>query len=319
MMPHSPLSTSAIAAAIRRQVFEHTLRHDGGYLSQACSSAELLATMYNEVLNLGPSTAPGVPLPFAGMPSANNPRSFTGAHYHGAFAPEYDRFIISPAHYALVIYSALVVLGRLAPEGLAQFNQDGSSVEMIGAEHSPGMEVTSGSLAQGLSMAAGLAWARARQGDAGKVWVFMSDGEFQEGQTWECFAALGHHHIGNLRVIVDVNAQQCDGAMKDVLDLGDLAARLRSFGAEVHSVDGHNITAIKSAAASKTTDRPVVILANTCPYQGMGILKNRFPRLHYVRFKNQAERDELAISIALQLQQTEQALQAIATRETEHV
>jgi transketolase len=308
-----------VAAAIRRQVFEHTLRHNGGYLSQACSSAELLATLYNEVLNLGPSVAPAVPLPFAGTPSANNPHSFTGAGYHGAFAPEYDRFIISPAHYALVIYSALVVLGRMAPEGLAQFNLDGSSVEMIGAEHSPGMEVTSGSLAQGLSMAAGLAWARARQGDSGKVWVFMSDGEFQEGQTWEGFAAMRHHRIGNLRVIVDVNAQQCDGAMKDVLDIGDLAARLRAFGAEVHSVDGHDITAIKTAAASITADRPVVILANTCPYQGMDILKKRFPRLHYVRFKNEAERAELATSVAAQLQQTEQALQASAATEAAHV
>ena len=312
------LSTQLIAAAIRRQVFEHTLRHQGGYLSQACSSAELLATMYNEVLELGPSIAPASPRAFAGTPSAENPDSFTGAGYHGAVAPQFDRFIISPAHYALVVYSALVVLGRMAPEGLAQFNQDGSSVEMIGAEHSPGMEVTTGSLAQGLSIAAGLAWARDRRGESGKVWVFMSDGEFQEGQTWECFAAMRHHHIGNLRVIVDVNAQQCDGAMADVMDIGDIAARLRAFGATVHSVHGHDIAAIKAAAMSPAVDRPLVILANTCPYQGMDILQKRFPRLHYVRFKNHAEQLELELSVAQQLIKTEQLLKPNTSTETSH-
>jgi transketolase len=308
MQDQTTLPTALLAAAIRRQVFEHTMRHNGGYLSQACSAAEILATMYGEVLQLGPSIAPAVPRPFAGTPSAANPHSFTGAGYHGAFEADKDRFFISPAHYALVVYSALVVLGRLAPEGLEQFNRDGSSVEMIGAEHSPGMEVTTGSLAQGLSMAAGLAWARRRRGESGRVWVFMSDGEFQEGQTWECFAALKHHHIENLRVIVDVNAQQCDGAMKEVLDLGDLAQRLRAFGADVHSVDGHDIEAIKLAAREPATGRPLVILAQTSPYQGMDFLQRRFPRLHYVRFKSEQERIELQAAIDAQLTRTEAGL-----------
>ena len=108
---------------------------------------------------------------------------------------------------------------------------------MIGAEHSPGMEVTTGSLAQGLSMASGVAWARLRKKEPGKVWVYMSDGEFQEGQTWECLAAMSYHKIDNIRVIVDVNRQQCDGAMSSVLDLGDLAARVASFGVTCRSVD----------------------------------------------------------------------------------
>src|SRR5690606_494933 len=125
--------------------------------------------------------------------------------YHGQFAPEYDRLVISPAHYAHVIYSALIQMGRTDENALEHGNRDGGSVEMIGAEHSPGMEVTTGSLAQGLSMAAGLAWARKRKGEPGKVWVYMSDGEFQEGQTWEALAALSYHGIDNIRAIVDVN------------------------------------------------------------------------------------------------------------------
>jgi len=293
--------TADIAAGIRRRVFLHTMRNNGGYLSQACSAAESLALLYNEVLHLGAPTLPPVPLPFAGVPSASNPDAFTGAGYHGPVAPEYDRFVVSPAHYALVIYSALIETGRMDEAALEHFNRDGSSVEMIGAEHSPGMEVTTGSLAQGLSMASGLAWARKRRGETGKVWVYMSDGEFQEGQTWECLAAMSHHRIDNIRVLVDVNRQQCDGAMGSVLDLGDLPARVAAFGASMRSVDGHDLDALREASGSAEPGKPLVILANTSPFQGMAFLQKRFPRLHYVRFKSAQEREEMQAAIAAEL------------------
>lgn len=294
-------STEDVAAGIRRQVFLHTMRNNGGYLSQACSAAESLALLYNEVLKLGEPVLPKVPLPFAGVPSAHNPDAFTGAGYHGAFAPEYDRFIISPAHYALVIYTALIQMGRMDEHALDHFNRDGGSVEMIGAEHSPGMEVTTGSLAQGLSMASGLAWARKRKGEPGKVWVYMSDGEFQEGQTWEALAALAYHKIDNVRVIVDVNRQQCDGAMSSVLDLGDLAGRVASFGVSCRSVDGHDLDQLRAAVESAEPGKALVILANTSPFQGMPFLQKRFPRLHYVRFKSKDEREEMKHALAAEL------------------
>lgn len=294
-------STEEIALGIRRRVFFHTMKHNGGYLSQACSAAESLALMYNEVLKLGEPTLPKVPLPFRGVPSAHNPDAFTGAGYHGPVGPQYDRFFISPAHYALVIYSALIETGRMDEHALDHFNKDGGSVEMIGAEHSPGMEVTTGSLAQGLSMASGVAWARLRKKEPGKVWVYMSDGEFQEGQTWECLAAMSYHGIDNIRVIVDVNRQQCDGAMASVLDLGNLAARVASFGVSCRSVDGHDLGALRAAGASAEAGKPLVILANTFPYQGMDFLKKRFPRLHYVRFKSAEERLEMQAALAVEL------------------
>lgn len=294
-------STEDVAAGIRKRVFLHTMRNNGGYLSQACSAAESLALLYNEVLKLGEPTLPKVPLPFAGVPSASNPDAFTGAGYHGPFAPEYDRFVISPAHYALVIYSALIQMGRMDENALDHFNVDGGSVEMIGAEHSPGMEVTTGSLAQGLSMASGLAWARKRKGETGKVWVYMSDGEFQEGQTWETLAALSYHQIDNIRVIVDVNRQQCDGAMSSVLDLGDLPGRVSAFGATCRSVDGHDLDALREAANSAEPGKPLIILANTSPFQGMNYLKKRFPRLHYVRFKTKEEREDMKLALAAEL------------------
>jgi transketolase len=279
-----------VADAVRRRVLDYTLKNNGGYLSQACSSAETLATLYLRVMRLGESTAPLVPRPFAGVPGPDHPDAFTGADYNGPRAAELDRFIFSPVHYALVLYSLLIELGRLGPNGLDAFNQDGSTVELIGAEHSPGHEVTAGSLGQALSQAGGIALARRLRGDTGRVWVFMSDGELQEGQTWEAFAALAHHRIGNLGVYIDANAQQCDGAMSDVMTIEPLAARLAAFGAEVHEVDGHDSDALAAAAQGcGSADRPLAVIARTDPCRGLELMRERGSKLHYVRFKSDAE------------------------------
>jgi transketolase len=279
------------ARGIRRRVLEHTVAHNGGYLSQACSSAEILATLYMHVMRLGPSAAPMVPPAFTGVPGRAGAGYATGGAYNGPHRPELDRFYLSPAHYALVLYAALIETGRMAPEGLSQFNRDGSTVEMIGAEHSPGMELTTGSLGQGLSQAVGVALARRLRGESGRTWVFMSDGEFQEGQTWEAFEVMHHHRIGRVGVYVDVNHQQCDGRMVDVLDVGDLEAKLRAFGAQAVTVDGHDPRALSRAAERWDEGRPLVVLAQTSPCRGIERLREREPKFHYVRFRDSAERE----------------------------
>lgn len=294
-------TTEEVALGIRRRVFEHTIRNNGGYLSQACSAAEQLAWLYNEELRLGEPTLPMVPKPFAGVPSADNPDYHTGAGYNGPAAPEFDRLFIAPAHYALVAYATLIEVGRMAPEGLEMFNKDGSSVEMIGAEHSPGMEVHNGTLGIGLSTGAGLAWGRKRRGETGRVWVFMSDGEVQEGQTWEAIAAAAHHRIDNLYAVMDVNRQQCDGAMNSVMEAGDIARKMEDFGAKVVSIDGHKLDELRDAVRVSHCGQPLIILANTSPFRGMPSLQLRFPRLHYVRFKEERERAEMNRDIAKSL------------------
>jgi transketolase len=283
--------TKAVAQGIRRRVLEHTINNNGGYLSQACSSAEIFATLYTRVMNLGPSHAPMVPLPFPGVPGPNNTEYFTGAAYNGPKAPHLDRFIISPVHYALVLYATLVEVGRMAPEGLAMFNEDGQSVEMIGAEHSPGHEVTAGSLGQALSQAAGIAWARKRRGDSGRVWVFMSDGEFMIGQTWEAMEILSFYRLDNVGIYVDVNGQSADGKMSEVLDIEPLDKRLEAFGARVFKVDGNDVDALAAPAALEPDGRPLVVLAYTNACQALPLLDQRRPKLHYVRFKDEAERE----------------------------
>jgi transketolase len=290
--------TRRVARGIRRRVLAHTLAEGGGYLSQACSAAEILATLYTRVMRLGPSAGPPVPLPFPGVPGPDNPHSFTGAVYNGPVGPDLDRFVFSPVHYALVLYSTLIEVGRLAPEAMEQYNRDGSTVELIGAEHSPGHEVTAGSLAQAISQAGGIALARKLRGEPGRVWVFMSDGEFQEGQTWEAIAAAAHHRIGGLGVYVDANGQCCDGAMESVMGVEPLVERLAAFGADAVQVDGHDVAALAAAARRPRGDRPLAVVARTDPCRGLGLLRRRAPRLHYLRFKSDDERRQYERALA---------------------
>ena len=294
-------STEEVALGIRRRVFEHTIRNNGGYLSQACSAAEQLAWLYNEQLNLGQPTLPPIPKPFAGVPSPDNPVYHTGAGYNGPAAPEFDRLFIAPAHYALVAYATLIEVGRMAPEGLKMFNQDGSSVEMIGAEHSPGMEVHNGTLGVGFSTAAGLAYGRRLRGDTGTTWVFMSDGEVEEGQTWEAVQAARFHRIDTVKAIMDCNDQQCDGAISSVMEIGDIRRKFIEFGAHCVEVDGHDLDAIRQASEEPHEGRPLIILARTSPFRTMPVLEERFPRLHYVRFKSAEERARYNSTIAAEL------------------
>jgi len=292
-MPESKKSVAEIATmarGIRKRVFAHTLTNNGGYLSQACSSAEILSCLYGGLADLAPLPKPKSPRIFDGVPNIGNQNSYhTGVEFHGEQSSERDRLIISPAHYALVVYATLIESGRLTEDSLDHFNEDGSTVEMIGAEHSPGFETTTGSLAQAISQAGGIALARKIRGESGKTWVFMSDGEFQEGQTWEALTAASYHRLDKLRVIVDVNRQQCDGPMDSVMTIEPLALKLKSFGWNVTVVNGHQIPAILEAGTNQSTS-PHAILCYTDPAQGIAILNERAPVLHYLRFTGADER-----------------------------
>ena len=283
-----------VASGIRRRVLERVLANQGGYLSQACSSAEIFATLYVRVMNLAAVDAPLVPGPFPGVPGPANPGRLTGQRFNGRGDAEHDRFIMSPSQYALVLYAALVEVDRMVPEGLAQFNVDGSSVEMIGADHSPGLELMSGSLGQGLSQAAGIALGRRRHGEAGRVWVFMSDGEFQSGQTWETVQTASHMGLDNLGVYVDVNGHQCDGCTRDVMNVEPLDARLIAFGATAFRVDGHDPGKLAAAARRPRRGRPLFVLCQTDTCRGAEPLRARAPKFHYLRFRDEGERQQYA-------------------------
>ena len=142
-----------------------------------------------------------------------------------------------------------------------------------------------------MSQAAGIAFARVRKGHTGRVVVYMSDGEMQEGQTWEAVQALVFHKIP-LIAVVDVNGQQCDGLMKDVCSVGSIANKLKAFGAVVREVDGHNVKDIDAALSQTTHDGPLFVLCHTDPTRGFPLLKTRAPKLHYIRFKDENEKQQ---------------------------
>jgi transketolase len=297
---HEPVRSTtdiqSIAHGIRRRALDLTIQKNGCYLSQALSSADMLALLYGKLLNIGESTAPMIPEPFPGVPRPGfHP---LGADYNGPREPHFDRLLLSAAHYAVAVYAALVEVGRMSPEGLDQFNADGSSVEMIGGEHSPGMELTTGSFGQALSQAGGIALARKLRDEPGRVFVFMSDGEFEEGQTYEGVQASVHYQLDNITVFVDVNGQQVDGAIEDVMRIEPLAGRLEGFGAAVQVVDGHDIEAMERAAAVEHSGKPLFILCYTDTARGVPLLDERKPYLHYVRFKSETEKQQFADFLA---------------------
>jgi len=282
-------SLSEVAEGIRKRVLAHSLKNNGGYMSQACSSAELLSCVYGGMVDLPEVSEPMLPWQFVGTPGKDGVNRKTGIDFHGGRDADRDRLISSPAHYALVIYAAMIETGRLSEDALDYFNKDGSTVEMIGAEHSPGFETTTGSLSQAISQATGIALARKIRAEKGNTWVFMSDGEFQEGQTWEALQAASFYGLNQLKVIVDVNEAQCDGPMDRVMAIEPLKSRIKAFGWEVAQVDGHDTDAI--FAASKTeTNKPLMILCYTDGTRGLPLLKNRYPVLHYLRFTSEEEK-----------------------------
>ncbi|KMT22447.1 transketolase [Clostridium cylindrosporum] len=281
-----------VADRIRLRVLEHSIKNNGGYLSQACSSAEIFASLYLKIMNLSKIRKPMMPKSFPGVPSNDNKKYFTGENFNGIKNEVYDRFFLSPTHYSLVLYAALIEAGRMHEDGLLEFNKDGSVVEMIGAEHSPGMEIMTGSLGQGISQAAGIAMGRKLKGDKGKVVIFMSDGECQSGQFYEAIETIGYHKLDNILVYVDINGYQCDGPTESVMSIEPFDKRLESFGIRVFRVDGHNIEALVKYSEIPSDGRPTFVLCDTNPTNKIPLLNKRKPKLHYLRFKDQSEKDE---------------------------
>ncbi|MCW4459787.1 transketolase [Microbacterium sp. MPKO10] len=287
-----------VARRIRARVLELTILKNGCYLSQALSSAEVLATLYTKILKLE-DLAEALPSPpFTGVPGSEH-RSPSGGRFHGEQAEDRDRFLISPAHYAVAIYAALESVGRLAEGELESFNTDGSTLEMIGAEHSPGFELTTGSFGQALSQSGGIAFARHLRGDTGRTVVFMSDGELEEGQTWEGVQAAAFFKLDKLMLFVDVNGQQVDGLTKDIMNVEPINSRFEAFGWEVAVVDGHDVAAINEAVEAKERNgKPLVVLAYTDTAKGMPYLNARKPNLHYVRPKTEDDKTAFAAALA---------------------
>lgn len=284
-MPNKKYSNEDIAKAatnVRKHILELAIERGGCYLAQACSSAEIVTSLYMNILNIGPSKGDMEAQPFPGVPSPTNMDYPKGSLYNGLPEPDKDRLFVSPAHYASVIYCALAECGRISYHAIEKFNVDGWNLEMIGAEHSPGFENTAGSLGQTVSIAAGTAHAYKMQKKTGKIYCLLSDGEIEEGQAWECFQASSFYGLDNFIVLVDVNGQQVEGWTKDIMNTEPLQKRMESFGWKAITVDGHNIQAIEDAANTEHEGKPLMILCQTSSAHGIPMLEKRLP-IHFVR------------------------------------
>lgn len=187
--------------------------------------------------------------------------------------PGRDRFILSKGHACPVQYSAMAEAGYFSVDDIMTLRKLGSPWEgHPNMKRLPGIEASTGSLGQGLSIGVGQALAGKLDGRDYSVFVMLGDGEIGEGQVWEAFATADKYRLGNLTAIVDRNGYQQTGATSDVLDMGDIAGKIASFGWHVQSINGNSMQEVVSAleAARGVTDQPTAIVANT--RKGYGIL-----------------------------------------------
>jgi transketolase len=261
-MSTSQEKMTAIAQAawrIRRYAVRMGEVQGQGYVGQALGYADVLATAYAHALNLRP----------------DDPQ------WDGR-----DRFLLSHGHYAIAFYAALIEAGIIPESELETYGSDDSRLPMSGmATYTPGMEMSGGSLGQGLPIAVGMALGLRHRGNPAFVYNSMSDGELDEGSTWEAAMSASHHRLGNLICIVDINNQQADGPSSKVMAFEPLTDKWAAFGWHVQRVDGNHLPAVVRAfdtARQLTEPKPRVILCDTLMGKGIPFLESR-DKNHFIR------------------------------------
>jgi transketolase len=253
-----------------------------GYIGQALGYADVLAVAYGHALQL----RPGDP------------------EWEGR-----DRFLLSHGHYAIAFYAALIEAGVIPESELETYGSDDSRLPMSGmATYTPGMEISGGSLGQGLPIAVGMALGLRHKRNPAFVYNSMSDGELDEGSTWEAAMAAAHHGLGNLICVVDINNQQADGPSTKVLGFEPLADKWAAFGWHVQRLDGNDLAAVLQAFdAARHLDeaRPRVILCDTLMGKGVPFLEQR-EKNHFIRVDPPEWQQALRI-----LDQSQQPVEAV--------
>ncbi|MFK0007648.1 transketolase [Paenarthrobacter sp. NPDC090520] len=257
---------SAAAYRIRHHALNMGEVQGQGYVGQALGAADMLASVYSDQLSF----------------RAEDP------HWEGR-----DRFLLSTGHYAIGHYAALAEAGIVPVAELETYGSDDSRLPMSGmSTYTPGMEISGGSLGHGLTIAVGMALGLRAQGSASRVINFLSDGELDEGSTWEAAMGAHHHQLGNLIAMVDINALQADGATNTVLRTEPVTEKWESFGWYTQRVDGNDVGALLAAfdniagrrAASGASGQPSVILCDTKVGRGVPLLETR-EKAHFMRIE----------------------------------
>ncbi len=239
------------AGAIRRDVIKMLAGAGSGHPGGSLSCADIVAALYFHVMRHDPARPDW---------------------------PDRDRFLMSKGHCAPSWYAALARAGYFPPEWLDSLRKiDGPLQGHPDMLRTPGVEMSSGSLGQGLSIANGMALAARLDGRDYRVYVLLGDGEIQEGQVWEAAMTSAHRRLDNVCAVVDNNGLQIDGRVDEIKSLGSIPDKWKSFGWNVIEIDGHDmkqiIEAYDSAAASK--GRPTMIVAKTVKGKGVSFMENK--------------------------------------------
>jgi transketolase len=251
-LTRNPAELADIARKIRIDIIEMLAKAGSGHAGGSLSSADILAALYFGVMNHDPK----------------NPLS-----------PARDYFILSKGHVCPALYAALAEAGYFEREEIFTLRACGSRLQGHPALNKmlPGIEVSSGSLGQGLSVGVGLALGLRMDGKSNRVYVLMGDGEQDEGQVWEAYMAAAHYKLDNICAVIDNNNLQIDGFIPDVMNIYPLEDKLRAFNWNAVTCGGHDLSALLAAfdEAEKTKGKPTAIVAKTIKGKGVSFMENK--------------------------------------------
>jgi transketolase len=245
------------ARNIRRNILLMARGKGDGYVGQGLGAADIFAAIYFHAMRF-------------------DPRQLE--------LPDRDRFVLSTGHYSIVLFAALVELGVFPPEELVSYGADGSRFEMSTCCTTPGVEITGGSLGHGLSQCVGMALGSRLSGHNFRVFNFLSDGELQEGVTWEAAMAGAQYELDKLIALVDVNDMQADGKVSSIMKIEPIADKWRAFGWHAQVVNGNSVEELISGLndAIEVINQPKVLVCYTTMGKGVPVIEQR-TKAHFVR------------------------------------
>lgn len=250
-MNEKALSLKNKAAEIRKNLLTMIYKAQSGHPGGSLSASDIMTALYFDELNIEPK----------------NPRW-----------ENRDRFVLSKGHVCPVLYTCLAMRGFFDMKELDTLRKEGSILQgHPDMKRCPGIDMSTGSLGQGLSAAVGMAIAAKRDGKSYRVFCLLGDGETDEGQIWEAVAAANKYKLNNLTIIVDNNGLQNDGECQEIMPLRDLAAKFTAFGCESFETDGHSMEQILetlSLVRESKTEKPKCIVAKTIKGKGVSFMEN---------------------------------------------
>ncbi|MDD2392427.1 MAG: transketolase [Eubacteriales bacterium] len=244
--------TEIFACRMRRNIIEQVFNAQSGHPGGSLSSADVLAVLYNVELKVDPSDPAW---------------------------PERDRFVLSKGHCTPALYAALAQKGFFPEEDLSGFRQIHSYLQGHPSMRSvPGVDMSTGSLGQGISASVGMAMMGKLDEKDYRVYALLGDGELQEGEVWEAFMAGAHYKLDNLTAFLDHNGLQIDGDIKEVMNPENVCEKFAAFGWNVINIDGHDLDAIYDAIrqAKACKGKPTVVVCETHKGQGVSFMKDQY-------------------------------------------